>query len=218
MHSVRRRTMMRKIYVSLVVCLAAGSLAAGSSASAAMSQGTSGTPATAAQLSGQAADGTTGDFGVQAVPVQAKYSPLGATANGPSGPASARFTAGPHCCPSTAVVLTPQQIITENDFQWMNLGLPWDNTSVTSVVVCYAITGSGQTYISQTRLTTMTLPNSATVMLDEPTNRTSTTPVCYSVPANFTPNGALTLSLKVVFGSTSDRITIGLVSVSGLSE
>lgn len=153
------------------------------------------------------------------MPVQAKYSPLGATANGPSGPATARFTATPYCCPSTAVVLTPLQVSGESDFQWAQLGLPWDNTSVSSVGVCYAISTTvvGRTYISQTRLTTMTLPNSATVLLDDGTDRTAVGPVCYSVPASFTPSGAVSLGLKVVFGSTSDRITIGLVSLSGLS-
>jgi hypothetical protein len=121
------------------------------------------------------------------------------------------------------VVLTPTQISTEADFQWMQLGLPSDNTSVSAVTVCYAITTTviGRTYISQTRLTSMTTPNSALVMLDDGTDRTTaspTSPVCYTAPAAFTPAGALTLGLKVVFGSTSDRITIGMVAVSGMSE
>ena len=156
-----------------------------------------------------------------AVPVTARYSPLGATANGPSGPATAKFTAGPNCCPSTAVVLTPTAVSTESDFQWMNLGLPWDNTSVSSVQICYAVTTAGSTYISQTRITEMTMPNSATVRLDEGTNRLGPGPSCYTVTGPgvpFVPTGAMTLSLKVVFGSTSDRITVGMVSVSGISE
>jgi hypothetical protein len=153
-----------------------------------------------------------------AVTVHAKYSPLGATANGPSGPATAKFTATPFCCPSTAVALTPQAPIGELDFQWMNLGLPWDNGGITAVRVCYAISSaSGGTYISQTRLTDMTLPNAAFVMLDDPTNRASATPACYTVKTSFTPKGAVTLALKVVFASTSDRITIGLVRLDGLS-
>ncbi len=64
----------------------------------------------------------------------------------------------------------------------------------------------------------MTTPNSAFVMLDDPTNRTAAGPACYTVPAAFTPSGALTLELKVVFGGTADRITIGMISVSGMSE
>lgn len=155
-----------------------------------------------------------------AVAVTARYSPLGATANGPSGPATAKFTAGPYCCPSTAVVLTPMAVSTENDFQWMHLGLPSDNTSVSSVQVCYAITTAvvGRTYISQTGIADMTTPNTSFVRLDDGTNRTAVGPACYTVPASFTPTGAMTLELKVVFGSTSDRITIGMVALSGMSE
>ncbi len=167
-----------------------------------------------------ATDQTANPPSINAVAVTARYSPLGATANGPSGPATARFTATPYCCPSTAVVLTPTQISAETDFQWMHLGLPWDNTSVNAVTVCYAISptaAAGRTYISQTRLTSMTTPNSALVMLDDGTDRTTLGPLCYTVPASFTPAGTLTLGLKVVFGSTSDRITIGMVSISGMS-
>ncbi len=170
----------------------------------------------AASATEQAADAPS----VNSVPVTAKYSPIGSTANGPSGPATAKFTATPYCCPSSALVLTPTQISTETDFQWMHLGLPWDNTSVSSVTVCYAISTTvvGRTYLSQTRLSSMTTPNSALVMLDNGTDRTALGPACYTVPAAFTPAGTLELGLKVVFGSTSDRITIGMVSVSGMSE
>src|SRR5436305_7740885 len=100
-----------------------------------------------------------------ATTVTARYSPLGATANGPSGPGSALFSATPYCCPSTAVVLTPSRATSDADLQWMELGLPWDHTSITSVKVCYAVqtAAPGTTYINQTRLTDMTTPNSATV-------------------------------------------------------
>ncbi|MFI2663666.1 hypothetical protein [Micromonospora carbonacea] len=207
----RPRTALTRIGAGLVLCLVASLLAAGSSAGA--TERARGDAAQQAQTAG-----SSGGV-VAAVPVQARYSPLGATANGPSGPATARFTATPYCCPSTAVVLTPSQVSTETDFQWAILGLPWDNTSISSVSVCYAISTAvtGRTYLSQTRLTDMTLPNSATVMLDDGTDRTAVGPACYTVPASFTPTGSVALGLKVVFGSTSDRITIGLVSLSGLS-
>ncbi len=181
------RTILTTLSVAVAACVAAGVVAVSWSASAATT-------------------------------VTARYSPLGATANGPSGPATAKFTAAPYCCPSTAVVLTPQSVIGELDFQWMNLGLPWDNASVTAVRVCYAVTSAtGGSYISQTRLTTMTTPNSALVVLDNATNRTSTAPTCYTVKTSITPTGALTLELKVVFASTNDRITIGMVSLTGPS-
>jgi hypothetical protein len=38
------------------------------------------------------------------------------------------------------------------------------------------------------------------------------------VPAAFTPTGSMSLGLKVVFGSISDRILLGMVAVSGQSE
>ncbi len=155
-----------------------------------------------------------------AVAVHARYSPIGTTANGPSGPATAKFTAGPYSAPSTAVVLTPTSVSTENDFQWAQLALPSDNTSVSEVQVCYSIITAvvGRTYISQTRITDMTTPNSALVRLDDGTDRTAAGPTCYTVPAAFTPTGSMSLGLKVVFGSTSDRILLGMVAVSGQSE
>jgi hypothetical protein len=186
-HVKLSRTVLTTLSVAVAACVAAGVIAVSWSASAATT-------------------------------VTARYSPLGATANGPSGPATAKFTATPYCCPSTAVVLTPQSAIGENDFQWMVLGLPWDHASVTAVRVCYAISSaSGGSYISQTRISNMIMPNSATVLVDNPTNRTSTAPACYTVKTGFTPTGALTLELKVVFASSSDRITIGMVSLTGPS-
>lgn len=50
-----------------------------------------------------------------------------------------------------------------------------------------------------------------------PTDRTAVGPTCYTVPAAFTPTGSMSLELKVVFGSTSDRILLGLTAVSGQS-
>ncbi|EOD68815.1 hypothetical protein [Amycolatopsis vancoresmycina] len=64
----------------------------------------------------------------------------------------------------------------------------------------------------------MTTPNSALVLLDDGTDRTAVGPACYTVPASFTPGGAMTLGLKVVIGSTSDRITVGMIAIGGLSE
>jgi hypothetical protein len=154
-----------------------------------------------------------------ATSVQTTYSPIGATANGPSGPATAAFVANPSCCPDTAVVLTPRRVVGDSDSQWMNLGLPWNGARVTSVRVCYRIntTTPGTTYISQTRISDMTTPNSATVRLDDGTDRTSATGTCYSVNANITPTGTLTLELKVVFSSGNDQISVGMVRLSGVS-
>ncbi|GLY78160.1 hypothetical protein [Actinoallomurus iriomotensis] len=154
-----------------------------------------------------------------AVAETARYSPIGTTANGVTGPATAKFTAGPYSGPSTAVVLTPTSVSTDSDSQWAYLSLPWDNTSVSSVQVCYSITTTvvGRTYISGTRISDMTTPDAALVRLDDGTDRTAVGPTCYTVPAAFTPTGSMSLELKVVFGSTSDRILLGMTALSGQS-
>jgi hypothetical protein len=149
-----------------------------------------------------------------ATPVRATYSPLGAVAEGPSGAGSAQFTA---VASGSAITLTPQQVVTEDGFQFVDFGLPWDRGDITSVRVCYKVlaAGAGATYISQTRLTDMTIPPTATVRLDDGANRTSTAGACYTVATRLSPSGAVTLSLKVVFGSTGDRIQIGAIQLGG---
>jgi len=60
----------------------------------------------------------------------------------------------------------------------------------------------------------MTTPNVATVRHDDGTNLTSTAPVCYtSKGSEFTVKGTITLELKMVFGSTSDQIVLGGLSL-----
>ena len=96
------------------------------------------------------------------------------------------------------------------------MGSTWpygpDGATIRGVVVCYRIVTAkpDSTYISQTRLTEMTTPNVATVRHDDGTNLTSTLPVCYtSMGSPFTVHGTITLELKMVFGSTSDKILVG---------
>lgn len=139
-------------------------------------------------------------------------------ASGGSGPASARFTATPSSV-LPAVVLTPQQVITDTDTQWVHIPLPWDNADVTQLQVCYQIVSAttGTTFVTQTRLTQMTLPNSAGIIVDNTSNRTQLGPICYAISTSFVPSGALTLGLRVVFGSTSDRIVLGQISLLGLT-
>ena len=142
-------------------------------------------------------------------------SPLNGIAVGPSGPASAVIHAQPYCCPSTALEIGADEVAEENDLQWVNFGftLPIENNmeAISGVEVCYKITSTvaGRTYISQTRLTDMTTPNTATVKLDDATNRTELGPQCYITNGNVTHEGTVTLALKVVFGDTADAIIIG---------
>lgn len=82
---------------------------------------------------------------------------------------------------------------------------------ISGVEVCYEIKSKvpGSTYISQTRLTDMTIPNAALVKLDDGTDRKEFGPKCYVAKGGFRPEGAVTLALKVVFGNINDAIIIG---------
>ena len=146
-------------------------------------------------------------------------SPLGGIGVGPSGPASAVIYTQPYCCPSTALEVRSHEIAAEGDFQWVNFGLSLpiekNMNAISGVEVCYKIASAQpeRTYISQTRLTDMTTPNTAIVKLDDGTDRTELGPQCYVTSGNVTPEGTITLALKVVFGDTADSIIIGSTRV-----
>jgi hypothetical protein len=142
------------------------------------------------------------------------FSPLTAQAVGPAGPPSL-LTVGPHAGPSTAVVIKSGGVVKETDLQWIQLGLTVPGgIKVKSVVVCYQVVGRGSTYISQTRLTQMTTPDVALVVHDDPTNLTSTLPVCYKSKASgFTVSATITLELKIVIGRKSDKILVGGIAL-----
>ena len=142
------------------------------------------------------------------------FSPLTAVAVGPAGPPS-KLSVSPYSSPSTAIVVTAGGAVKESDFQWVLLGLTVaSGTKVKGVVVCYQVLGGESTYISQVRLTEMTTPNTAIVKHDDPTNLTSTAPVCYkSKVTGFTVNGTNTLGLKIVIGKKSDKILIGGIAL-----
>jgi hypothetical protein len=100
------------------------------------------------------------------------------------------------------------------DLQWVNapLTLPSD-LKVEKVTVCY-VDSSASSFISQVRLGKETLPASALVVLDDPTDLTSTAPVCASSNAGgITVDGALTLELRMDFASTADTVSIGAVGI-----
>lgn len=144
------------------------------------------------------------------------YSPLTAFAAGPSGPASALFAVGPHCCPSTAIIARSAGAIGENDFQFIELGLTTPAArTLKRVRVCYETDapGAGATYISQTQLTEMIRLDSATVRVDDPTDQTAFGPACYTVDADFEVRGTLTLGLKIVIADPADTIRIGMVKL-----
>lgn len=104
------------------------------------------------------------------------------------------------------------------EFVNVDLPLPLGTAApkVVGVKVCYQIEASnpGSTYITQTRLTEMTTPNEAPIMVDDPTDQTALGPTCYVVD-NFSvsPRGSVVLGLGVVFGSTDDKILIGGITL-----
>ena len=138
------------------------------------------------------------------------YSPLGAIAVGPAGPPS-KLVVGPHSSPSTVLKVTATVLVGESDFQWVLIGLAVPSAKITAVSICYKVETAkpGSTYISQVRLTKTTLPDSALVVHDDPTNLTSTTSTCYVKPCSVQVDGTITLALKMVFGNTADVIRVG---------
>ncbi|NIT56868.1 MAG: T9SS type A sorting domain-containing protein [Aliifodinibius sp.] len=100
------------------------------------------------------------------------------------------------------------------DLQWVNLGLPVpSNVQIDSVKLCYELSSSSS-FISQIRLTSMTTPDAATVMYDDPTDLTNVGPTCYSSHVDgLVPDGAITLSLRLNYASASDWIDFGAIGL-----
>lgn len=146
------------------------------------------------------------------------FSPLTAIPVGPAGPPSDLIVA-PYCCPSTAIKVTASETVTDNNFQWVILGLTaQENKAIKAVQVCYTVdtTSPGSAFISQVRLTKMTGPGEALVIHDDSTDLTATTATCYTsdtLKPKPKVGGAITLGLKMVLGSTSDAIRIGGVKL-----
>jgi len=139
------------------------------------------------------------------------FSPIPSIGVGPNGLPTKKINVSPFCCPSDAIEITAAGVVTEGDLQWVNIPLSLPADSIQSVTVCYSSTGNA--YISQTRLTNMTTPDHATVVLDDATNQVSAAATCYTVPAGTKVNGTITLSLKVVIPQNGS-IRIGGISVS----
>ncbi len=100
------------------------------------------------------------------------------------------------------------------DLQWLNapLTLPSD-LKIEKVTVCY-LDSSASSFVSQVRLSKETLPSSALVVFDDPTDLTSTASVCASSNAGgITIDGAFTLGLRMDFASTADTVSLGAVGI-----
>jgi len=122
---------------------------------------------------------------------------------------------------SSLLVKAPQPA-GEIDNQWITLGLSVPGSAagrrITGVEVCYEINAPppDTAYIAQTRLTDMTTPKVATVILDDATRRTAGGPTCYKTIgtgtiAQFTAKGTVNLELRVVLSNTRDELYLGMV-------
>ena len=142
------------------------------------------------------------------------FSPLSAVPVGPNGPASNKVKVSAYCCPSTALEISTNVPVGENDFQWINIPLDGLNAGmIGKLVVCYQIQGAGGSYISQIRLTEMMAPNAAAVKVEDSTDLNSTVPTCFSTKAGYAVNGTTTLALKVVM-RPGDKIIIGGITIA----
>jgi hypothetical protein len=137
-------------------------------------------------------------------------SPMSAIGVGPNGLPSKKITVAPYCCPSDAIEVTAAGPVGENDLQWVNIPLELPAGRIRGVRVCYST--KNKAYISQTRLSAMTTPDKALVVLDDPANQASPFPTCYNTVANVTVNATITLSLKVVIPA-GGTITIGSIQI-----
>ncbi|HKV41590.1 MAG TPA: hypothetical protein VJX67_20465, partial [Blastocatellia bacterium] len=90
--------------------------------------------------------------------------------------------------PSTIVTST-----TPGDIKWVSMGLRVPpNVNIEEVIICYQVSNP-RSFISQTRLVEMTLPDHATVVHDDATHLTSTSPTSHvSAVSEFIPTGAVT--------------------------
>jgi hypothetical protein len=148
-------------------------------------------------------------------------SPLSAYASGPNGPPTKLINAGicdasnTGCTPS-ALQITSTKAVTEDDSQWVffPLTVP-DGAKIKGVKYYYSIKQktASTTYISQTRLTQMTTPNQALVMMDDADNLYGPGPADHTSVASYTANGANTLNLRVVINDPSDSIIIGGIEI-----
>jgi hypothetical protein len=113
--------------------------------------------------------------------------------------------------PNTAVAV---QSAIVGDFQWITMGLNLRSDQlIDSIIVCYQLTNSAS-YISQVRLTSMTTPDAAYIIVDDPTDLTSTSPTRYaSFTFGLSVDGTITLAFRLNFAATQDIIEIGAIGI-----
>lgn len=111
----------------------------------------------------------------------------------------------------------PSSVIsfTSTGTRWVQLPLTVPSTvTVTGVRLCYKVSNSASP-LSQIRINEMTTPDAATVRMDDPTDRTSTTSECVvaSAPFPFAAGGTLTLLLRIDVTNIAHTVKIGGVGI-----
>ena len=139
------------------------------------------------------------------------YSPLTAVAVETTGPAT-MISVKPDSPPEAIIVKPTSGVVTAENEQWVQVGLPAEGQKVIKgLEICYQVNAAeGSTYIDTVRLTRMTAPDTPFVLYESTMPLNSTDPICQEL--GMSPRkvkGAITLSLRVVFGNVLDSIKIG---------
>ena len=114
-----------------------------------------------------------------------------------------------HGNPSTSSDIS----FTSTGSKWIQMSLTLPSTvTVKGVELCYQVSDAA-TPLSQIRITEMTTPDAASVRMDDPTDRTSTTPECVVSSATINFDGTLTLVLLIDVANTDHTVEIGGVGI-----
>lgn len=110
-----------------------------------------------------------------------------------------------------------EHVITDTvgDLQWVSYPLQISNQlKIRQVITCYKV-DNATSYISQVRLTRSKIPPTATVVYDDPADLTSTGGACRTgmMVSPISVSGAITLSLRLKFSSTTHAIDIGAIGI-----
>jgi hypothetical protein len=100
------------------------------------------------------------------------------------------------------------------DYQWISMTIPFAwGKKITGIYLCYKTPNQG-TYISQIRLAEYTVPGTAGVAYDDPTDLFDPDGACYfSSVGNYTPGGSVDLSLRLNFANAEDEIWLGALAI-----
>ncbi len=141
------------------------------------------------------------------------YSPLTGVAVGTDGH-DTLILVKPDSPPEAIIVTsTSTSPVGAVDEQWVQIGLPAEGQKqIKGLEVCYQVSTAnpGSTFIETVKLTRMTAPDTPFILFESTTPLDSTTPLCqdFSISPK-TVKGAITLSLRMVFGDAADSIKIG---------